>query len=167
MTELSGLEDAIPALRRYSMALLRDRSEADDLVQDTLVRAIDRIGGRTDTGDTRAWLFAIMHNLHVSRWRRLKRRAAVMVAGSEADAATPAGQIPALEMADTARAMELLTEEQRQVILLVAVEGFGYSEAALILGIPVGTVMSRLSRGRDRLNHYMEGRQRPALRRVK
>ena len=172
MTELSGLEPCIPALRRYSMTLLRDRSEADDLVQDTLVRAIDRIGTRKAEGDTRAWLFAIMHNLFVSRWRRLKRRAVVMVEDASADAATPGGQFASLQIAEVALGLEALPEEQRQVILLVAVEGFGYAEVATILDVPIGTVMSRLSRARDRLNEVMAGRhrqsgQRPVLRRVK
>src|SRR4051812_7505637 len=144
MTELSRLEESIPALRRYGMALLRNRAEADDLVQDTLVRAIDRIGTRAAEGDTRAWLFTIMHNLFVSRWRRIKRRAAVMVEDAETDLAAPAGQLPWLEVSDVARGMAVLSEEQRQVILLVAVEGFGYAEVAAILDIPVGTVMSRL-----------------------
>ena len=92
MTDLAGLEAAIPALRRYSLALLRDQSEADDLVQDTLVRAIDRIGRRSRQGDTRAWLFTIMHNLFVSRWRRLRRQAMVMVHHEAPDAPAAANQ---------------------------------------------------------------------------
>ena len=149
------------------MALLRNRSEADDLVQDTLVRALDRIGTRSGEGETQAWLFAIMHNLFVNRWRRLKRRAAVMVENASADVPTSGGQVASLRVGEVSRELDALPEEQRQVMLLVAVEGFGYAEVAAILGIPIGTVMSRLSRARDRLNDAMEGRERPALRRIK
>ena len=167
MTDLQGLEVAIPALRRYGLALVRDPVEADDLVQDTLVRAIDRIGTRTRQDDTRAWLFTIMHNLFVSRWRSLRRRATVMVQHDDEDTPVPSSQLASLELAAVARGLELLPAEQKQVLLLVTVEGFSYAEVAGIVGVPIGTVMSRLSRGRDRLNDYMEGRQRPVLRSVK
>jgi RNA polymerase sigma-70 factor (ECF subfamily) len=168
MAGLTKLEVQIPALRRYALALTRDRSEADDLVQDCLVRALDNIDDRVGEGDIRPWLFTIMHNLCVSRWRRLKRRAAFMVDAPGADAVTPASQLAGSEMQAVLRGLATLPEEQRQVILLVGVEGFEYAEAATILGIPIGTVMSRLSRGRDRLADFMEGRQqRPLLRRVK
>ena len=167
MSALIELQEAIPALRRYSLALLRNRAEADDLVQETLVRAIDRIGTRTGQGETRAWPFTIMHNLFVSRWRRIRRRAAILVQDAEADIGVPAGQLASLELAATARGIASLSEDQRQVLLLVTMDGFGYAEVASILGIPIGTVMSRLSRARDKLNDYMEGRQRPVLRSVK
>ena len=170
MSDLKDLEAAIPALRRYGLALVRNPAEADDLVQDTLVRAIDRIGTRSRQDNTRAWLFTIMHNLFVSRWRRLRRQAAIMVHYDAADAPSPPAQVAAMELAATARALETLPLEQQQVLLLVTVEGFSYAEVAGILGIPIGTVMSRLSRARDRLNERMDGkmngRQRPVLRSV-
>lgn len=161
------LEDAIPALRRYAWALLRDRSAADDLVQDTLLRALDRIGTVEPGGDLRAWLFTIMHNLNVSHWRRARVRADIAVDKADADMATPAPQQASAEMRDVLHGLDMLPEEQRQILLLVAVEGMSYGDAARILGLPIGTVMSRLSRARDRLGAFMDGTERPALRRVK
>ena len=161
------LEDAIPALRRYAWALLRDRNAADDLVQDTLLRALDRVGTANPGGDQRAWLFTIMHNLNISHWRRARVRADIAVERMDADAAVPATQQASMEMHDVLRGLDKLPEEQRQILLLVAVEGMSYGEVAKILGLPLGTVMSRLSRARDRLGDFMDGRERPALRRVK
>ena len=161
------LEDAIPALRRYAWALLRDRNAADDLVQDTLLRALDRIDTVEPGADPRAWLFTIMHNLNVSHWRRARVRADIAVEKADADMATPPPQQASAELRDVLRGLELLPEEQRQILRLVAVEGMSYGEAARILGLPIGTVMSRLSRARDRLGAFMDGRERPALRRVK
>jgi len=166
MSDLARLEESIPALRRYAWALLRHGSDADDLVQDTLVRALDRLDSRRG-GEMRPWLFAIMHNLQASRWRNLKRRAAVAVDDADADLAIPAPQNGRAEMADVLRGLDELPEEQRRVLLLVAVEGFEYAEVAEVLSVPIGTVMSRLSRARDKLRDYMEGRERPVLRRVK
>jgi RNA polymerase sigma-70 factor (ECF subfamily) len=167
MSRLSDLEDNIPVLRRYAWSLLRNSSDADDLVQDCLVRALDRIDTYNSAGDMRPWLFAIMHNLFVSRWRRTKTRAEVTVEENDADAAVPAQQAINMETQDVLRGLAQLPPEQQQVLLLVSVEGLEYSEVAAVLGIPIGTVMSRLSRGRDRLRDFMEGRQRPMLRRVK
>jgi RNA polymerase sigma-70 factor (ECF subfamily) len=164
---VATLEDCIPALRRYAWALLRDSGEADDLVQDTVLRALDRGGTREPGGDLRAWLFTIMHNLNISRWRRARVRAAVAVDNADADMATPAPQQASAEMRDVLRGIDLLPEEQRQILLLVAVEGMSYGDVAKILGLPIGTVMSRLSRARDRLSAFMSGQERPALRRVK
>ncbi len=115
----------------------------------------------------RPWLFSIMHNLCVSRWLRLRFRSSIVVSDPEADASVPASQQATSELRAALDGLDQLPEEQRQVLLLVAVEGFEYADAAKILNIPVGTVMSRLSRARDKLRETMEGRQRPALRRVK
>jgi RNA polymerase sigma-70 factor, ECF subfamily len=167
MSNLSELEANIPALRRYAWALLRNWSDADDLVQDCLVRALGRIDARISPDHMRPWLFTIMHNLYVSRWRRMKVRNEVMVEDAEADVATPAAQPAHTEMREALRGLAMLPDEQRQVLLLTTVERLEYSEVADILGIPVGTVMSRLSRARDRLRDFMEGRERPMLRRVK
>jgi RNA polymerase sigma-70 factor, ECF subfamily len=167
MTSLSSLEVHIPALRRYAWALLHNASDADDLVQDCLLRALDRFDTRVSQGDIRPWLFTIMHNIYISDWRRLRLRNQVMVEGVEADLGLPPPQSANTEMRDTLRALAELAEEQRQVLLLVAVEGFGYGDAAVILNVPVGTVMSRLSRGRDKLRELVEGRERPMLRMVK
>jgi RNA polymerase sigma-70 factor, ECF subfamily len=167
MPALARLEENIPALRRYAWTLLRNSSDADDLVQDCLLRAIDRIGTLRNERELKPWLFTIMHNLYVSRWRRMKRRAQVTPDDAEAEFAVPPSQPASAEMQDVLRGLDTLPEEHRQVILLVAVEGFQYSEVASLLGVPIGTVMSRLSRARDRLRDFAEGRERPALRRVK
>jgi RNA polymerase sigma-70 factor, ECF subfamily len=167
MSLLQKLEETIPALRRYAWALLRNESDADDLVQDCVLRAIDRIDTFRTDGELRPWLFTIMHNLYVSRWRRNRRRAQVMADNAEADLAVSPSQPASIEVRDVLRGLETLPDDQRQVLLLIAVEGFQYDEVARMLDVPTGTVMSRLSRARDRLRDFIEGRERPALRRVK
>ncbi len=163
---MAEIEAAIPALRRYAWALLRHADDADELVQDCLVRALDRLPPPSSDLRVRPWLFTILHNLSVSRWRLLRRRG-LHVDAAQLDRPTPAPQEWTLAMRDLMRGLADLPLDQRQVLLLVGVEGLEYREAAAVLGIPVGTVMSRLSRGRDTLRHRMEGRDRPALRRVK
>jgi RNA polymerase sigma-70 factor, ECF subfamily len=167
MSMLSKLEESIPSLRRYAWTLVRQASDADDLVQDCLVRALDRIETVRAEADLRPWLFTIMHNLHVSRWRRWRGRREVAAEDVEAELTVPAGQPASTEMRLALRGLARLPEEQRQVLLLVAVEGFRYDEVARMLDVPIGTVMSRLSRARDRLREFVEGRERPQLRRVK
>lgn len=144
----------IPRLRRYARALMGERAAADDLVQDTLERGWDRLASWRRGSDMRAWLFAIMHNLHVDQ---LRRPALATVALDE-DAPQPE-QAPATTgvLRDIETALQLLPPEQRAVLLLVAVEEMSYEEAATALGIPPGTVMSRLSRGRERLRALMLG----------
>jgi RNA polymerase sigma-70 factor, ECF subfamily len=167
MSLLQKLEETIPALRRYAWAMLRNESDADDLVQDCLLRAIDRIDTFRTDGELRPWLFTIMHNLYVSRWRRNRRHAQVIADDAEADLAVSPSQPASMEVRDVLRGLDTLPDDQRQVLLLAAVEGFHYDEVARMLGVPTGTVMSRLSRARDRLRDFIEGRERPALRRVK
>jgi RNA polymerase sigma-70 factor, ECF subfamily len=166
MTALSRLEENIPALRRYAWALSRDGSDVDDLVQDCLLRAIERIHIVRTEEELRPWLFTIMHNLYVNKWRRSRVRGHVMTDDPEADVAVPASQPASTEMREVLRGLRGIPDEQRIVLLLVTVEGFRYDEVAKMLGIPIGTVMSRLSRARDRLHDFVEGRERPALRRV-
>ena len=167
MSVLSKLEENIPSLRRYAWTLLRNSSDADDLVQDCLLKALDRIDTLRAASDLRSWLFTIMHNLYVNRWRRMKLRARIGADDAEAELAVGPSQQASAEIQDVLRGLSALTEEQRQIVLLVAVEGFQYGEVAAMLGIPVGTVMSRLSRARDRLKEFVEGQERPLLRRVK
>lgn len=161
----------IPRLRRYARALLGDDGEADDLIQDTLERALARLPQWRDGESPRKWLFSILHNLHVDGLRRKSRRpphVGLESLGIEASA-------PAADGAsgrDLDRALQLLKVEQRQVVLLVGLEGLTYAETAEVLDIPVGTVMSRLARGRERLRTLLdyEGGDkngRAALRRVK
>ena len=167
MSLLQKLEETVPALRRYAWAMLRNESDADDLVQDCILRALDRIDTFRTDGELRPWLFTIMHNLYVSRWRRNRRHAQVMADDAEMDLAVSPSQPASMEVRDVLRGLDRLPDDQRQVLLLVAVEGFHYDEVARMLGVPTGTIMSRLSRARDRLRDFIEGRERPALRRVK
>ena len=150
------IEPHIPALRRYAFALLRDRDRADDLVQDTLERALSRWLLRRPDGDVRAWLFTILRNLHVSRWRRERRRGASVDMDETAMPGVPARQETALEVHDVLLAIDQLPEEQKSLLLLVGVEDFSYDDAARILGMPIGTVMSRLSRARRMLRRAVE-----------
>lgn len=145
----------LPRLRRYARALAGNRDDADDLVQDTLERAWNRAGLWGGVSDMRAWLFSIMHNLHVDGVRRPR------VLTVDLDADTPeipvaATQGERIAVLDLQAALERLPLEQRQVILLVALEDMAYADIAQTLGIPIGTVMSRLARGRERLRALME-----------
>ena len=160
------IEPHIPALRRYAFALLRDRDRADDLVQDTLERALSRWLLRRPDGDVRAWLFTILRNLHVSHWRR-DRRHGISVDIDEAAPSVAARQDTVLEVHDVLAALDQLPEEQKSLLLLVGVEDFSYNDAARILGMPIGTVMSRLSRARQRLRSLVETGKVTLLRRVK
>lgn len=169
MDDIAALiEPQIPGLRRYAWALLRDHDAADDLVQDTLERALARWALRRRDADLRAWLFTIQRNLFVNGLRERVRRGAHL--GGEAlehvaaEVAHPDG---AMHARDVLAGLDLLSEEQRSVLLLVGVEDLSYDEAARVLGVPVGTVMSRLSRGRERLRQVMEHGRSALLRRVK
>lgn len=161
----------IPKLRRYARALIGDDGEADDLIQDTLERAIGRLHQWRDGDTPRKWLFSILHNLHIDDLRRKSRRPPhVGLDNVGPDQSAPAADGASGRDLDTA--LQLLSEEQRQVVLLVGLEGLSYAETAEVLAIPVGTVMSRLARGRDRLRGLMdyEGGDkgpRATLRRVK
>ena len=166
---LAQIEGCIPALRRYAAALLRSRQEADDLVHDCLVRALDKLHTRRDDADVRAWLFTIMHNLFISQMRRRRSRPPPdsLDESHEAAHSQRPSQEDGLHWRDLRRGLERLPEEQRSVVLLVTVEDLSYAQAAQVLGVPVGTIMSRLARGRERLRQYTDQEARPALRRVK
>src|SRR5271168_1230966 len=151
------LETEIPRLRRYARALTRDMSRADDMVQSCLLRAVAKQHLWQPGTDLRAWLFTILHNQNVNYVRRSVRQGVTVPLEDVAPALTAPSNVEAsLELRDLERAIARLPEEQRQVILLVGLEGMGYQEAAKILGIPVGTVRSRLSRGRDMLRELMD-----------
>ena len=157
MDDLATLiEPQIPALRRYAFALLRDREAADDLVQDTLERAIRAWPQRRPDGDPRAWLFAILRNLFLSTRRRGRpiAEAAPAALAQVADAA--ADPEAALRARDVLDLLGGLPEEQRSILLLVAVEDLSYAEAAAVLDVPLGTVMSRLSRARARMRAFLD-----------
>lgn len=146
----------LPRLRRYARAMLGDRVAADDLVQDTLERAWSRLAQWRAGSDLRAWLFSIMHNLRVDQLRRPSLRTE-SIDEAHCEVATRATQTDQLEVMDIAAALAQLPEEQRAVLLLVALEEMSYADIAATLGIPLGTVMSRLSRGREKLRLLMAG----------
>ena len=167
---LPNIEDCIPALRRYALALLRDRQDADDLVHDCLVRALDKLHTCRDDVDIRAWLFAIMHNLFISQRRRARRRPDIETLEDHDNGnanGAPGDQEDRLQWKEVLRVLNSLPEDQRAVILLVSVEDLSYAEAARVLGVPIGTVMSRLARGRERMRQLAQEQGRPPLRRVK
>jgi len=166
---LERMEASIPALRRYASTLLRDRQEVDDLVHDCLLRALDQMHTRREDADMRAWLFAIMHNLFVSRLRKKKVRGHAVPIEEVADAAlgVRATQEDHVQARDVMLILDRLPEEQRSVLLLVTVEDLSYAQVAQVLGIPIGTVMSRLARARERLREMLADRPRPALRSVR
>ena len=143
----------VPALRRYARALTGNAWAADDLVQDTLERACDK-WALWRSGDLRAWLFTLMHNLHLNQRRPAAARAQLVPLDEAAELAAPASGHD--QQIDLQRGLMRLPPEQRAVLLLVTLEDVDYREAARILGVPVGTVMSRLSRARTRLRELMD-----------
>ena len=169
------IEAQIPGLRRFATALLRgDRERADDLVQDTLERALSRWHLRRVDGNLRGWLYTILYNRFLTDQQRLRRRGLHGTLTDETEIPGVAGgQDSALAHRDLMRAFSALPQEQRSVLLLIAVEDLSYEEAAQVLGVPIGTVMSRLSRARERLRRHIhggldeDGSSRSTLRRVK
>jgi RNA polymerase sigma factor (sigma-70 family) len=155
MNESERLVELIPRLRRYARALVGDRSSADDLVQDTLERAWAKLHLYRRGTDLRAWLFTVMHNVHVNKVRAT--RATDMLDDEMPELALRAPQADALVVRDLDRAIALLPADQRSVLLLVTLEDMSYEEVARTLGIPMGTVMSRLSRAREKLRALMLG----------
>ena len=157
-----SVEAMIPALRRYARALTRDTDIADDLVQDTLVRAL-RSERLFHGGDIRSWLYTILTNLTRNRRRSLARRPTISQL-TEHDEASANGT--EAEGRDIERALSGLVEEQRSALLLVMLEGLTYREVADIQGVPIGTVMSRLARARAHIKASLDG-EKIMLRRVK
>jgi RNA polymerase sigma-70 factor (ECF subfamily) len=150
------IEEQIPRLRRYALALTRNDVTADDLVQDCLVRAIAKQRLWQEGTDIRAWLFTILHNQYVNDVRKSARHGqTVEIIDTEPALSRSAHQGAGLELRDLDRALAKLPDEQRAVILMVGLEGMAYETVAEIIGVPVGTVRSRLSRGRDALRRLM------------
>jgi RNA polymerase sigma-70 factor (ECF subfamily) len=160
----TDLAAAIPRLRRYAHVLTRNPSRADDLVQDTLARAWDKRRLWRAGSDLRAWLFTIMHNVyvnHVALARREERNVSLDSddEGSPAlQAAASGNQLERIELREVLQQVDRLPAEQRQVLLLAAVDELRYDEIAAMLEIPIGTVMSRLSRARDKLRRMTTNR---------
>lgn len=159
------LIEHLPRLRRYARALTGDVNRADDLVQDTLERALAKLDLWQPGSDLRAWLFTLMHNLFVNQIR--VRRPQETVMEDALDEPVSGGQMEALAARDIHAALARLPEEQREVLLLVGLEQFGYAEAAQVLGVPTGTVMSRLSRARERMRQMLAGEPAIKLKLVK
>ncbi|MFP5409600.1 MAG: sigma-70 family RNA polymerase sigma factor [Gammaproteobacteria bacterium] len=159
------LIEHLPRLRRYARALTRDASRADDLVQDTLERALTKLDLWQPGSDLRAWLFTLMHNLFVNQIRA--RRPQETVIDDAPDEPVSGGQSEAMAARDIHAALGRLPEEQREVLLLVGLEQFGYAEAAQVLGVPIGTVMSRLARAREKMRQMLAGEAAVKLRMVK
>ena len=166
MNEADGIVELIPRLRRYARALAGDRIAADDLVQDTLERAWSKFHLYRRGTDLRAWLFTVMHNVYVNQLRAL--RPVAQLDEDMPELSQPARESDGLTLRDLDAAIRRLPPEQREVLLLVAVEELTYREVATAIGVPIGTVMSRLSRARERLRIELEGSALPArMQRVK
>lgn len=160
--------EQIPHLRRYARALVGSSDRADDLVQDCLERAWSRLALWRRDGNMRAWLFTIMHNLNANAVRQAKRRPRLdPIEDALPHASVPPSQEDRLDLNALGEALGTLPEEQRAVVLLIGLEQLRYEEVATVLDLPLGTVMSRLHRGRERLRRALAGESGPTLRRVK
>lgn len=157
----------IPHLRRFARSLVRDADRADDLVQDCLERAIRKRHLWHRRGTIRSWLFRMLYNVFLNQRRGRTQEIAVPGEDAARRLSVPAPQEGHVACLDIADALDMLPSAQRAAIVLVALEGTPYDEAAEILGVPVGTVRSRLSRGRDALRTLHAGEGRERIRRVK
>ncbi len=156
----------LPRLRRYARALVRDADAADDLVQDCVERSLSRLHQFRDGTDMRPWLFTIMHSIFVNGVSRQIKTVDfdALTPNYETRLATPPEQGRGLVMRDLEAALARLSDEQREIVILVGLENMTYKQAAKIIGVPLGTVMSRLARGRERLSQLMGGEDSIALR---
>lgn len=154
------LEKQIDGLRRYARLLMRNSSEADDLVQDCLVRALEKWPTIAQVTNLRRYLFSMLHNLFIDGTRKSQRRGTVVSIDTALNVASliqPEAQTPNMELCDLQDGLANLSDAQREVVLLIGLSGFTYEEAAEITGCPVGTVMSRLSRARHTLREHVKG----------
>ena len=159
----------IPRLRRYARALLgSDVLAADDLVQECLERALSKLNYWRSGTDLRAWLFTIMHNLYVNQIKRSINGPQFVDLGDEdPPTSSPARAEDSRLIQELEKALVALSPDQREILLLVGLEGLSYQEVASILGIPEGTVMSRLSRARKELRKILVHDENVSLRRIK
>ena len=162
-----ALRELIPRLRRFAVSLTRNASSADDLVQSTLERAITRWADKRSEGDLRAWLFSILYRQFLDAHRRSRRYARMLEFFIGRDDAQPSVERTVIAQS-TLQAFDQLNTEQRALLLWVSVEGLSYKEVADILEVPIGTVMSRLSRARQALRQLSDGEiASPSLRILK
>jgi RNA polymerase sigma-70 factor, ECF subfamily len=163
MSDLSRrVEQEVPRLRRYARALTHATDRADDLVQDTLVRALSKLHMWQPGTNLRAWLFTIMHHQYVNTVRREAReRGNVDIEHASSTLTATTDPTARRQLMELDRALARLPNEQREIVLLVGLEGMTYEDVAQILGVPIGTVRSRLSRGRERLRELMQREQDP------
>ncbi len=161
------LELQIPSLRRYARSLIADPVLADDLVQDCLERALSYQSRWTEGSDLRAWLFTLMHNLYVNQIRRWNRSPIVPLSEHVEQEAISENQQEGGLSSNIQTLMNQLPFQQREVLALVAIEGFGYQDVADIIGAPIGTIMSRLHRARESMRKGLNSDLRPELRRIK
>ena len=167
-TKRQAVVAEIPRLRRYAIALMRERTQADDLVNDVVLRAIDKLHLWREGTNMRTWLFTIMHNLHANEMRRRSRMLDVVPLDAAPQRAEASNQDAVVELSQLSDALSDLSALHRQVLLLIGLEGMTYAEAAGVLDVPVGTVMSRLSRAHEELRRRIDdGARTPAIRRVK
>jgi RNA polymerase sigma-70 factor (ECF subfamily) len=165
---LDEIEESVPALRRYARALTRNADRADDLVQDCLERAIRKQSLWHPTGSLRSWLFRILLNLYRNELRTSRRRGEhVPVETLLVEPAVAPAQPGRIALSEMARAIDTLAAEQREALLLVVLDGMSYADAAQTIGIPIGTLMSRLGRARAALRNLTGSGDEPRLRTVK
>ena len=148
--------DHVRSLRRYALVLTRDSDEAEDLVQEALTKALAGAGLFSPERDLRVWLFSILHNTHVSRLRR-KRTAFNAQHYLAQEDSRPASQTAHLELREVLDCLAKLPDDQRRAVALVGLESMSYAQAAKVLGVPMGTLMSRLARGREALRRMTDG----------
>ena len=163
----SLLIENIPRLRRYARALMKDKEQADELVQDCLERAWSRKHLYRGDDDIRPWLFTIMHNIHANAARRYSRAPSLVSLDTVSEREQAPNQYSRLVLRDLQRRLDEFPDGQRLVVLLIGLEGLSYEETAKVLDVPAGTVMSRLSRARIKLREVMRGEVSASLRGVK
>ena len=162
-----SLSENIPQLRRYARALVADKNRADDLVQDCLERAWRKQSLWDSKLPMRPWLFTIMHNIYVNNARQYYRSPQLISIEDIHEHTQTEDQEQKLVLRDFSKALNLLEQKHREVLLLVGLEQLSYKDTAEILNIPIGTVMSRLSRAREQLSQHMNQQAQSNIRRIK
>lgn len=150
------IADHVRSLRRYALVLTRNGDEAEDLVQEALTKALSGARLFAPERDLRVWLFSILHNAHISRLRR-KRTAFNAKPYLAQEDSRPASQLAHMELRQVLDCLEKLPDDQRRAVALVGLESMTYAQAAKVLGVPMGTLMSRLARGREALRRMTDG----------